>query len=144
MQVTRKIGLDYGHRLPNHYGFCSQLHGHRATVEATASGELSTDEGSSDQGMVFDFSHLKEALMDNVHDELDHGFAVWVEDTEIREWVNKVNDRVLIMDHPPTAEVLAKWAYEQVEPELPEHVMLVSIRWYETPNNWAEYSGLIS
>jgi 6-pyruvoyltetrahydropterin/6-carboxytetrahydropterin synthase len=48
---------------------------------------------------------------------------------------------VLVTDEPPTAECLAKWAFNQIRCQLPEGVTLKQIRWYETPNNWAEYEG---
>jgi len=141
MKVTRKIGIDYGHTLPDHYSFCSEIHGHRATIEATAEGELTTNAGASDHGMVFDFKYRKQAMVEKIHDELDHGFAVWEQDEETIDFIRERNTKVLVLENPPTAEILAKWAYEQVEPELPNDVELTNIRWYETPNNWSDYKG---
>lgn len=138
--VSRKIDLDYGHTLPNHMGFCNQLHGHRATVVATVEGEIDTQEGSSSQGMVLDFKFLKQAMMKVIHDKLDHAFAVWKEDEEDRAFIEKRNARFLITDEPPTAEYLAKWSYFQLMDEMPDNVTLVNVRWYETPNSWADYS----
>ena len=85
MKVTRKIELDYGHTLPNEKGFCSQIHGHRATVLATVEGEIEETEGHPDQGMVLNFKELKAAMKEKVHDVIDHGFAVWKEDKDDRE-----------------------------------------------------------
>lgn len=141
IEVTRKIELDYGHTLPDHYSFCSEIHGHRATVEATVSGTMTEDKGASDNGMVFDFKYLKEAMVNEIHDEIDHGFAVWEEDDVTLEFITERNTNVLVMENPPTAEALSKWAFEQVEPELPDKVELESIVWYETPNNWSRYEG---
>lgn len=141
MEVTRKIGIDYGHTLPDHYSFCSEIHGHRARIEATAEGEITDDNGSSSNGMVFDFKHLKSAMKEQIHEELDHGFAVWEEDDDTLEFIRERNTNVLILERPPTAEVLARWAFRQVEPELPDEVSLKSVTWYETPNNWSRYEG---
>ena len=141
MRITRKIELDYGHTLPNHYSFCNQLHGHRGVVEATIAGEVITRSGDGQEGMVMDFKFLKDILVQQVHDHLDHGFAVWKEDHEDLEFILKRNTRVLVTDEPPTAEYLAKWAFHQIEPHLPEGITLANLRWYETPNNWADYDG---
>lgn len=138
--ITKEIELDYGHTLPNHYSFCSQLHGHRAKVIAGVTGKLNETEGDSSQGMIFDFKILKDVLKKYVHDVLDHGFAVWKDDTEDREFIEKRNEKVLVTDLPPTAEVLARWAYNQVKLNLPKEINLVYIDWYETPTSCARYS----
>lgn len=140
MLVTKTIELDYGHTLPNHYSFCNQLHGHRARVEATVEGEVCKIPGDSSQGMVLDFKFLKEAMMVNIHDLLDHGFAVWKEDKEDLEYVVNRNNKYLITDEPPTAEYLAKWAYNQIQPNIPNGLSLTQVKWFETPTSFATYT----
>ena len=137
MRITRKIEVDYGHTLPNHYSFCNQLHGHRATVIVTVNGQVITKKGDSSEGMVLDFKILKQLMMEKIHDKLDHGFAVWKEDKEDLSFVTKRNSRYLITDGPPTAEYLAKWAYLQLKECLPENIKLKKLEWYETPNSSA-------
>ena len=141
MIISRKIELDYGHTLPNSFSFCNQLHGHRGTVVATVEGSIIDRKGDPQEGMVMDFKFLNDIMMQYVHDVLDHGFAVWKNDHEDLAFITKRNKRVVITDEPPTAESLAKWAFHQIQPHLPENVTLKNLRWYETPNNWADYSG---
>lgn len=139
MKLSREIQLDYGHTLPNHYSFCSELHGHRARIIATIEGPVSLEYGSSGQGMVTDFKFLKELLMTRIHDVLDHGFAVWKDDEEDRIFITNRNTKFLVTEEPPTAEYLAKWAFYQIENEMPKNVKLVSITWFETPTSSATY-----
>ncbi|TCD48607.1 6-carboxytetrahydropterin synthase [Chlorobium sp. N1] len=141
MRISRKIEIDYGHTLPNHFSFCNQLHGHRGVVVATVEGPVVEQRGDSQEGMVMDFKFLKEIMVKHVHDRLDHGFAVWKEDHEDLEFILKRNTRVLVTDEPPTAEYLAKWAFGEIRNHLPEGIALKNLRWYETPNNWADYDG---
>ncbi len=140
MQITRKIEIDYGHTLPNHYSFCNQFHGHRGVIEVTVEGPIITSSGESQQGMVMDFKFLKTILQEKIHDTLDHGFAVWKEDRDDLAFILKRNTKVLVTDAPPTAEVLAKWAFMTISKALPEGVKLIKVRWNETPNNWADYT----
>jgi len=140
MKITRKIEIDYGHTLPNHYSFCNQLHGHRGVIEVTVQGTVVSANGKSEEGMVMDFKFLKEILKEKIHDVLDHGFAVWKDDHEDLEFILKRNTKVLITDAPPTAEVLAKWAFFEIRKALPDTIKLVQVRWNETPNNWADYT----
>jgi len=141
MEITRRIELDYGHTLPNHYSFCSQIHGHRASVEATVKGGVIDISGDSSQGMVMDFKFLKEIMMEHIHGVLDHGFAVWKEDTQDLKFITKRNKKYLVMLDPPTAENLAAWAYNQLVNYMPDGVILMRVRWWETPNSVAEYDG---
>ena len=88
-----------------------------------------------------DFKFLKEIMTEHIHDKLDHGFAVWKDDLDDLDFITRRNSRVLVTDEPPTAECLARWAFNQICHKLPEGIRLMHIRWYETPNNWAEYSN---
>lgn len=140
MQITREIGLDYGHTLPNHYSFCNQIHGHRARIIASVSGEIDKGVGTSSQGMVLDFKILKQVMMDYIHEALDHGFAVWEEDLEDLIFIKKRNKKYLITLQPPTAEYLAEWAFKTIMVHLPENIKMEKLVWYETPNSCATYT----
>jgi 6-pyruvoyltetrahydropterin/6-carboxytetrahydropterin synthase len=139
MLISRKIEIDYGHTLPNSFSFCNQLHGHRGVIVATVEGPVIERHGDAEEGMVMDFKFLRQIMDEHIHDQLDHGFAVWKEDKEDLEFILRRNSRVLVTDEPPTAEYLAKWAFRQISGKLPEGVRLKNLRWYETPNNWADY-----
>lgn len=140
MEVTKRIEVDYGHTLPRHYSFCSQIHGHRAFIDATIEGKINKTENDSSQGMVVDFKLLKEIMMNNIHDILDHGFAVWEKDEVDKEFILKRNTKFLVTKEPPTAEYLAKWAFYQIDDKLPDEIILKSVKWYETPSSYAEYT----
>ncbi|MEI7695188.1 MAG: 6-carboxytetrahydropterin synthase [Chlorobium sp.] len=138
MRISRKIEIDYGHTLPNSFSFCNQLHGHRGVIVATVDGDVIERKGDQEQGMVMDFKFLKEIMIEHIHNKLDHGFAVWKDDAEDLAFITKRNSRVLVTDDPPTAECLARWAFNQIAHHLPQGVNLKKLRWYETPNCWAD------
>ena len=56
LTITRKLEFDAGHRIPDHKSQCRNLHGHRYTLEITLVGAVIDVEGSSDNGMIMDFS----------------------------------------------------------------------------------------
>jgi len=140
MQISREIQLDYGHTLPNHYSFCNQIHGHRARVIATIEGEVSKIKNDSSQGMVMDFKFLKTFMMEYIHKILDHGFAVWKEDKEDFDFIIKRNKKFLVLNDPPTAENLAKWAFNQLKDKFSKNIILIKVDWYETPSSFAIYT----
>ena len=60
MRITRRLEFDAGHRIPDHASQCRHLHGHRYALEITLSGVTINRDGSPVNGMVMDFSQVKE------------------------------------------------------------------------------------
>jgi 6-pyruvoyltetrahydropterin/6-carboxytetrahydropterin synthase len=144
MQITRRLEFDAGHRIPNHTSQCKHLHGHRYALEITLSGEIITQEGLSEQGMVMDFSDVKRIAKQHVADAWDHAFLVYRGDTVVREFLQTLpNHKTVVLDVPPTAENLAMIAFGLLDAAYLDtfgnQLKLMRVRLYETPNNWADY-----
>jgi 6-pyruvoyltetrahydropterin/6-carboxytetrahydropterin synthase len=145
MQITRKIEFDAGHRIPNHKSKCRNMHGHRYVLEATVEGNIKeADTISSDAGMVHDFSDLKEVMDAAITRPWDHGFLVWINDTDARKALENFSDhKTIILDCIPTAENLVSLAAKLISNGLHDvgsNLKLVKVRLYETPNNWADWN----
>ena len=84
--VTRKIGIDAGHRIMTYGSKCNHPHGHHYTVEATcvAKGERLHDHGEQ-KDMVLDFGFLKDEMLRHIASPCDHGFIVSLADRELLE-----------------------------------------------------------
>ena len=63
--------------MPNHKSKCRHFHGHRYRFEAEIEGDVVTDRGVSDEGMLIDFSDVSYILTKYVHDVIDHAFVVY-------------------------------------------------------------------
>ncbi len=145
MQITRRLEFDAGHRIPNHNSQCKHLHGHRYAIEITLSGDIIATEGQSEQGMVMDFSDVKRIAKERVVDAWDHAFLVYRNDGVVLDFLNTLpNHKTVILDVVPTAENLAKAAFELLVEAYRDtygnHLRLERVRLFETPNNWADYS----
>lgn len=143
MQITRRLEFDAGHRIPNHNSQCKHLHGHRYAMEITLSGDIITQEGASEEGMVMDFSDVKRIAKEQVVDAWDHAFLVYRGDTLILEFLNTLpGHKTVVLDVVPTAENLAQAAFNLLDPAYRDtynnHLTLQQVRLYETPNNWAD------
>lgn len=149
--ASKEIEFDAGHRVPNHRSKCHNPHGHRYRVRANASGPLCQEAGDSSEGMVVDFGDLKELLTTRVHDVLDHGFMVYADDRMMLNALHPASTlgsgpdwKVIVLPFVPTAENLAKWVFDQVQPELQDRwgelLCLTSIDLWETPTSLARYS----
>lgn len=143
MRITRRLEFDAGHRIPNHRSQCRHLHGHRYALEITLAGGVIDSAGRPDDGMVMDFSEVKEIAKRNVVDLWDHAFLVWNKDTELCEFLAGIpGHKTVRLDSVPTAENLARAAFAILDPlyqdNFGNHLRLERIRLYETPNCWAD------
>ena len=145
-KIRRWVETDTGHRVPNHNSKCRNMHGHRYRWEAELQGDVVTDVGASDEGMLMDFSAISAILMQHIHDVVDHAFIVYGEDTVALEALSMMEDghRTLVVPFIPTAENLAKWAFEQIEPHISSaygnELRLHSFHVRETPKSWATWN----
>ena len=146
-RIRRWVETDTGHRVPNHKSRCKNMHGHRYRWEVELEGEVVTQGGSSDEGMLMDFCDVSEILNRHIHDLVDHAFIVYAGDNEAIAALSQLGDghKTLIVPFVPTAENLAKWAYEQVEPHIKTSygnaLRLHAFHVRETPKSWATWSN---
>ncbi len=143
--IRRFIETDTGHRVPNHKSKCKHIHGHRYRFEAEIEGDIVEQEGVSEEGMLIDFSDVSEILMTHIHDIVDHAFIVYENDHKGIAAANCMGDdhRTVIVNFIPTAENLAKWAFEQVKPHIitayGNRLRLVAMHVRETPKSIASW-----
>ena len=143
--IKRFVETDTGHRVPNHKSKCKHMHGHRDRWEAVIEGDIIQTSGVSDEGMLMDFSDISEILEKHIHDVVDHSFIVYEKDHLAIQALEVLGDghRTLIVPFIPTAENLAKWAFEQVEPHIEskygQKIKLLAMNVRETPKSWASW-----
>ncbi len=143
MLITRRLEFDAGHRIPDHKSQCRHLHGHRYAIEITLSGDVIDKAGDAANGMVMDFSQVKDLAKQHVVDLWDHSFLVFAGDQAVVEFLNSMpGHKTVILDRVPTAENLAKVAFELLDAAYRDtygnHLRLAQVRLYETPNCWAD------
>ena len=121
------------------------MHGHRYRFEAEIEGDIVEQSGVSEEGMLMDFSDVSSILMEHVHDVVDHAFVVYEGDELARAACELMGDehRTVVVPFIPTAENLAKWAFEQVEPHIRtsygNRLRLVAMHVRETPKSIATW-----
>ena len=144
-RIRRWAETDTGHRAPNHKSKCKHMHGHRYRWEVELEGEVVTQIGVSDEGMLMDFADVSEILNKHIHDVVDHAFIVYEGDEEATAALSVMGDehRTIVVPFVPTAENLAKWAYEQVESHIKSSydnsLRLHAFHVRETPKSWASW-----
>ncbi len=143
MLITRRLEFDAGHRIPQHASQCRHLHGHRYAIEITLSGEVIRTEGAARQGMVMDFSDVKNIANAVLVNQWDHAFLVYQGDQAVVEFLASLpGHKTVVLPVVPTAENLAAEAFRILDAAYLDtygnHLRLQRVRLYETPNNWAD------
>ena len=147
LTITRKLEFDAGHRIPDHKSQCRNLHGHRYTLLVTLTGEVVSQEGYSDTGMIMDFSEVKALANAHLVDVWDHAFLVFEKDLLVRQFLDSLPDhKTVVLDRVPTVENLAQIAFDILhavyDGKYGHNLALSSVTLYETPNCWAEVRGV--
>ncbi len=123
MLITRRLEFDAGHRIPSHTSKCRHLHGHRYAIEITLSGDIITETGVAEQGMVMDYSEVKRIASTVLVDKWDHAFLVYSEDAVVLQFLQSLeNHKTVVLDNPPTAENLALYRLSDTGLGLPGHL----------------------
>jgi len=143
--IRRWIETDTGHRVPNHRSKCRHMHGHRYRWEAEVEGDIVTEGGVSEEGMLMDYSDLSAILTEHIHDMVDHAFIVHEGDAEALAALAGLGDdhRTVILPFVPTAENLAEWAFRQIAPHIGtaygNRLRLIAFHVRETPKSCATW-----
>ena len=87
MLITRRIEFDAGHLIPDHRSQCRHLPGHRSVIEITTSGKIIDQAGDAANGMVMDFSQVKQLAREHLVDAWDHAFLAYSGDSVVVDFL---------------------------------------------------------
>ncbi len=140
IRVTKRFHFEMAHNLYNYDGLCRNIHGHSYNLEVTLAGEPRKQPGHPRDGMVMEFSDLKNLVKSEIVNRFDHSLMVsrQVPEKQI-ELLRKTSERILVVDFQPTTENIVTYIAEILQEKLPEEVKLFSIRLYETVTAFAEW-----
>ena len=144
MKIVKIIQWDMGHRVMNHRSVCKGLHGHRYKAEICVEGDIVSESGISEEGMVVDFSDIKKIANTFIQEKLDHAFMVWEKDTELLDFFqNSKGHKPVIVPFTSTAENVAAYIFNELDGQFNDvfgtGLQLHSIKLWETPTSCAIY-----
>lgn len=128
--------FDSAHFLSGYEGKCSNIHGHRWSVEIEVGSEALQAEGCN-RGMIVDFSMLKKDLK-QIADSFDHCLIIETGSLKPKtmEALQEENFKIVEVDFRPTAENLSKYFFDKITDK---GYNVVKATVYETPKNCATY-----
>ncbi|NWF90664.1 MAG: 6-carboxytetrahydropterin synthase [Ignavibacteriaceae bacterium] len=132
MKVAKEFKWEMGHRLPEHFGNCKNIHGHSYKMIVEFEGKLNKDE------MVIDFYDVDKMIKPLV-EKLDHAFMVNKKDKAVIEFLEKIKSKKVIVNFNSTVENICKFVLKEiVRFKLPKNISAISVRVYETNEDYAE------
>lgn len=118
----RPIRISAGHRIRHHDGKCSRPHGHNYEISVTITGTLTNEGWIVDKGDIT-----------TVISKWDHRFLLEAGDPLIDAFEQSGDgDAVVVLDQPPTAEVMSITLEHRLLAALPTTVSQVSVQVHET------------
>ena len=132
MKIAKESHWEMGHRLPEHFGLCKNIHGHSYKMIVEFEGEL------DEQGMVIDFYDV-EKIINPIIEKLDHAFMVKDDDRLTIEFLEKLNSKKVVVNFFATVENICKYISSNiVKGNLPKNIKFINVRVYETAEDYAE------
>jgi len=118
----RPIRISAGHRLLHHDGKCSRPHGHNYEITVEVTGSLTEDGWVVDKGDIT-----------SIISRWDHRFLLESGDPLVEAFEQSGDeDGIVVLEHPPTAEVMGVILERELLEEFPDTVSEVSVQVRET------------
>lgn len=109
----------------------------------TLTGTIIDKAGDAANGMVMDFSQVKDLANLHLVSAWDHAFLAFSGDRTVVDFLTALpGHKTVLLDCIPTAENLARTAFKILDAAYRDtygnHLRLHQVRLYETPNCWAD------
>jgi len=140
IRVTKEFSFEMAHSLSNYDGPCRNIHGHSYRLFVTIAGIPVTDPDNPKNGMVIDFTDLKNIVRKEIIDIFDHAITVSkdYDDNKTAVFRGMFGNTVLV-NYQPTCENLVTDFAERIKKHLPGRVRLHSLKLFETATSYAEW-----
>jgi 6-pyruvoyltetrahydropterin/6-carboxytetrahydropterin synthase len=140
IRVTREFTFEMAHVLGNYDGPCRNVHGHSYRLFVTLSGVPVNNINNPKNGMVIDFTELKNIVLNKIVNQFDHSVVISKEfDREKKGMMEKIFGNTVVVDYQPTCENLVSDFAGRLKNVMPSGVTLHSLRLYETAKSYAEW-----
>lgn len=138
IRLTKEFDFEMAHALYGHDGKCANIHGHSYKLSITLLGVPINDNKSPKNGMVIDFSDLKEIVKSTLVDQWDH--ALMLNKNSPHKSMNVADyTRVMWKEYQPTCENMLLEVVAVLQGQLPKEIKLVSVFLRETATSYAEW-----
>jgi 6-pyruvoyltetrahydropterin/6-carboxytetrahydropterin synthase len=141
IRVTKIFEFEAAHALDCHDGKCSNIHGHSYKLHVTVVGKPNRSKGDPKDGMVIDFSDIKQIVKSMVVGPFDHALVLEKDSPYLTESLRK-RQKLILYDLQPTAENMIIDMVERIQHKMPTDIKLHSVKLYETASSFASWYAM--
>ena len=140
VRLTKQFNFEMAHALYGYDGPCRNIHGHSYVLEVTVTGEPLEDPASPKNGMVMDFSELKNIVKEQIISKVDHALVLNADSPHgaLTELENHF-EKLIFVPFQPTCENMLLDFVNVLKMMLPDRVSLHHVLLRETPKSFAEW-----
>ena len=141
IRITKIFKFETGHALYGHDGLCKNIHGHSFKLAVTVIGKPIKDIKNPKNGMVVDFSTLKQIIENEIIIPFDHSTILNIKSphVEIANELEKRGHKIIRVDYQPTCELMIQDFAVKIKKQLPKNMKLFSLKLKETDTSYAEW-----
>ena len=139
IRITKEFKFEMAHALHGYDGLCKNIHGHSYKLRVTVRGNVRQEKGHKKDGMVMDFSVIKDIVKPEVIDKYDHSLVLNADSPHATIDLSAF-EKVHYLPFQPTSENLVLDFVKTIKEKLPSHVELYKVVLSETAASFAEWS----
>jgi 6-pyruvoyltetrahydropterin/6-carboxytetrahydropterin synthase len=140
IRVTKIFRFEMAHALNGYDGACKNIHGHSYVLHVTVIGPVLNQRDHPKNGMVIDFTLLKEIVESNIVRKMDHTLLL----DKTSPYLEKLSDpellgKIVLTEYTPTSENLLSEFAMILRKLIPDPLRLHHLRLSETSTSLAEW-----
>ena len=139
IRITKEFKFEMAHALHGYDGLCKNIHGHSYKLRVTVRGNVRQEKGHKKDGMVMDFSVIKDIVKPEVIDKYDHSLVLNADSPHATIDLSAF-EKVHYLPFQPTSENLVLDFVKTIKEKLPSYVELYKVVLSETATSFAEWS----
>lgn len=136
IKITKEFSFEMAHALDHHAGACKNLHGHSYQFAVTLKGKINQRHTSSDEGMVVDFSVVKQIVEDEIIRTFDHATVLEKNSRFAKELSG---EKIILVAFQPTCENLLIHFSQLLKKHFTGDISLNKLLLRETSTSYAEW-----
>ncbi len=140
IRITKEFHFEMAHALEGYDGLCKYIHGHSYKFYVCIIGTPINEESNPKNGMVMDFTLLKQIVKEEIVEILDHSLMLNNKMLIDKDNLNNtIFKRIVWVDYQPTCENMLIDFASKIKKRLPENVILHHLKLNETATSFAEW-----
>ena len=139
IRITKEFKFEMAHALFGYDGLCKNIHGHSYRLWVTIKGNILKEANHTKDGMVLDFSILKQIVKPELINKYDHSLVLNANSPHV-DIDFSAFEKVFFLPYQPTSENLVSDFARVIKDKLPNGISLEKVILSETASSFAEWN----